>query len=303
MALTILTNQSASAPALSGTVGSLIALLDFCLVTTLGWTKPYSGTNLAAYKQPTGTNGMYLYVDDTVAQNARLSAYEAMTAINAGTGNFPTTTQVAGGGYLFKSATANSTARPWYFASDGKLFHLCVGTDGTTPASFASTVGFYSFGDFISYKSGDAFNTTVCMDTGASSNTSGFTSATSFTTTASGLYVARPHTQIGTSLNASRFTDAAGAGGNGSYLGNGAVPYPSPIDGGINIARIFIGDPASGRRGRLQGAWAWQHLASAINSGDTFNGAGDLTGRTFIFFKNANWPASIVLETSDTWST
>ena len=44
--MTTITNATSGAPTLSGTAGSLVAVLDFCLVTTLGWTKPFSGTNL-----------------------------------------------------------------------------------------------------------------------------------------------------------------------------------------------------------------------------------------------------------------
>ena len=303
MALTILTNQSASAPALSGTIGALIAVLDFCLVTTLGWTKPYSGANLAAYKQPVGSNGMYLYVDDTAAQNARVSAYEVMTSISAGTGNFPTTGQIAGGGYIYKSFTANSTARPWYFASDGKMFHLFIAQSGTTPAAFGNGVALYSFGDFVSYKSGDVFNTYTAVDTAATSGAAGNASSSAFNGATSGHYVARPHTQVGTSLNVSRFSDYSGQAGGTGYFGNGAVPYPNPIDGGINVARIFVGDPTVGRRGRIPGLWAWQHPSNLLNSGDTFNGAGDLAGRSFIFFQNSTVTSAMVLETSDTWST
>lgn len=54
MAITHLTNATPGAPTLTGAIGSLIALLDFCLVTALGWTKAQSGTNLATYISPTG---------------------------------------------------------------------------------------------------------------------------------------------------------------------------------------------------------------------------------------------------------
>mgnify|MGYP000538869411 CR=1 FL=1 len=62
MAITVLrynnNGTSAGAPALSGSAGSLITVLDFCLVTTLGWTKT-AGTNNGIYRAPTG-NRRYL---------------------------------------------------------------------------------------------------------------------------------------------------------------------------------------------------------------------------------------------------
>ena len=75
MALTIYRSSDAGAPSLTGAAGSLIALLDACLRTGYGtkagagWTKPFTGTNIAAFRQGAGGNGRYLRV-----WNARTSA-------------------------------------------------------------------------------------------------------------------------------------------------------------------------------------------------------------------------------------
>lgn len=313
MTTIIITNTSSGAPAFSGTAGATISLLDFCLVTTLGWTKPFTGTNLAAYKQPSGTNGFYLYVDDTQAQYARLRGYEAMTSISAGTGPFPTDTISSGGYYLRKSEAASSTARPWYFITDGKIFHLVVGTGSTTPAGWVAGYNYvYSFGDAVSAKAGDAFATVLVADINsppsASTQYPGWLqiSNASYSAISNGHTMPRSHTQIGGAIGLVKVGDPFGALGNAAW-GNGNMALPSPIGGGIELARAFVMEASIGRRARIQGAWCWQHSAALLNPGDTFSGASgsDLAGKTFIFFpQGASYAAgSIVLETSDTWNT
>jgi hypothetical protein len=301
MTITVITNQTASAPSLTGIAGSLIAVLDFCLVTTLGWTKPYSSTNLAAYKQPAGSNGFYLYVDDTGGQDARFRAYETMSSISSGTGPVPTDVQLSGGLHLYKSSAASSTTRPWYFISDGKMFYLVTSPAGTTPSTWGTANNAYAFGDFKSYKSGDAYNTLVVGDTSASATSSSIqfvNLSSAFNSLSGGSYMMRANTQIGTSTGFARFTDYAGGGGMSNL--QGTIPYPSPIDGGINLARLFIGEASAGRRGYMPGAWAWMHAVNQANALDTFSGAGDLAGRTFVYMPLGNSYA-FVLETSDTW--
>ena len=306
MTITVITNTSSGAPTLSGTVGSLIGLLDFCLVTTLGWTKPYTGTNLAAYKQPAGTNGFYLYVDDTQAQYARLRGYEVMTSISAGSGPFPTEAIQTGGFYLRKSEAASSTARPWYFVSDGKIFHLVISVNASSLV-WASPNFAYSFGDCLSLKSGDMFATVLIADTNsAPTNSSSYAGWTALNTTltgvANGHALARPHTQIGSAVAPAKVVDTIA--GNSGTFGHGSLAYPNPISGGIDLSRAFLAETA-GRRATVPGVWFWNHSAAALGSGDTFYGAAGslLAGRSFVFFPQGGFSTvgSVVLETSDTW--
>jgi hypothetical protein len=299
MAVTIIrrgfNGTTASAPSLSGTVGSLIGVLDFCLVTTLGWSKAYSGTNLAAYRAPTG-NRMYLYVDDSNAQNARVRGYEAMTDISSGTGPFPTDAQVNGGLYHYKSNAASSADRPWLLLSDGKLLHFISNNDASS-----AWVGF-SFGDFESYKSGDAYNVVVFGAHAASQVGFGLVGmTTSMSSAATGHYLARSYTQIGSSVAAGKFTDSARSN-NASSLGNGGSPYPAPVEGGLLMAPLWLNEQTIGARGRLPGLWAPLHQVPLAHA-DTFSGAGSLSGRTFEAVRLYSGGGQVFLETSDTWGT
>ena len=94
-------------------------------VAPAGWTKAFSGANLAAYKitPPEGT-GFYLRVDDTGTTVARVRGYETMSDVNTGTGPFPTTADFAGSGLWWsKSNTASAGTRPWRIAADDRGFY------------------------------------------------------------------------------------------------------------------------------------------------------------------------------------
>ncbi|MDD2610647.1 MAG: hypothetical protein PHX60_13355 [Giesbergeria sp.] len=99
-----------------------------------GWEKAFSGTNLAAFRSlAVESTRMFLRVDDTGTTNARVVGYESMSDINTGTGPFPTTTQISGGGWWPKANAANATARAWTVIADSKGGILHVHTATTNP--------------------------------------------------------------------------------------------------------------------------------------------------------------------------
>jgi hypothetical protein len=233
MTVRVYRSTDASAPVLTGQVGSLVALLDACLVNgygalaAAGWTKPLSTTNKGAYKQNlTGANnssGMYLYVDDTGpgaggAREARLCGFETMSAITpTGTGQFPTAAQSSiGVGTLVvrKSATADATARAWTLVANGQTIYLFTETgDQTLPLGVLSFV----FGDFKSYKTSDQY--AVCIISRQIENSTGGQfealqvlggpAGGTFTMNSKtfGHFIARSWTGIGGSVNCSKTTD------------------------------------------------------------------------------------------------
>jgi hypothetical protein len=305
MTITALSNQSPGAPSLTGVAGSLNTVLAYCLETVLGWTKATAG-NVTAYTQPAGSNGFSLRVSDAgsgAANYARVRAYESISDLSTPTGVNPTPTDalVSGGGYWMKSATADATARPWAFYSDGKLFYLVVGANGTTPSTWSTSTYVYVFGDARSLKAGDAFCTALGCDTAAASTNQLSVLSGSYSTTVAGHYLMRAYTETGTSIAVSKYADHAGMAGL-LVLGAGNLAYPAPISGGIEMSQLFLGE-TGGRRARLPGLWCSHHAASALNTLDTFSGATgtDLEGRSFVYYRGAS--GAFVFETSDTWST
>ena len=114
-----------------------------------GWAKPFTGTNLAAYRSAhPQSNGLYLRVNDASALAARVVGYETMTAISTGANTFPTNAQMSGGGYGNKAQSAHGRDIPWLLFSDGMVFHLCIlatAAETSDPTSAGSEI--YSFGD------------------------------------------------------------------------------------------------------------------------------------------------------------
>jgi hypothetical protein len=275
-----------------------------CKVAPVGWTKAYSGTNLAAYRMKSGTLQFYLRVDDSGSGDARVVGYEAMTAISTGTGLFPTAVQVSGGLYVYKSG--DSTNRPWRMWSDGKLFHWINITNQSTTWVLGNGSGI-SFGEFISYKPGDAYN--CCLQASGSAGNIGsgsyFNGSCSVGSSLTGFYVARSATQTGAAYQAPK--PCLAILNVGSYIGSNSYTcnYPDPVHGGANLGPVYVGnEPVTGSygvRGILQGIWGWGH-ADGYTFGDTFSGqtGSAIAGRKFEMATNyAN--ARICMETSDTW--
>jgi hypothetical protein len=262
MTVRIYRSSDASAPSLTGQVGSLVALFDACLVngygsqTAAGWTKALTATNKAAYKQnTTGANnssGMYMYVDDTgpgagAAREARVCGFETMSAITpTGTGQFPTSAQSAiGVGTLVirKSTTADATARNWTLIANGQTIYLFTEAgDNTAPlAAFA-----FFFGDFKSYKTSDQYAVMImARQTENSGGASGeafnvigdATTSMTLNSKSFGHFIARSWTGIGGSVNAAKVTDFGKIGRGLSGNWNGDIATTSNTNGGFTFGR------------------------------------------------------------------
>lgn len=131
-----------SAPVLSGGASALINLLTKCLVDgygdkdPAGWSKPYTGTNKAAFRNSVaaGGTGMYLRVADANNGYATVQAYASMSDIDTGADVAPATAQFASGLYWAKSVSSDSTARPWVLVADELTFWLII--QNGTPATY-----------------------------------------------------------------------------------------------------------------------------------------------------------------------
>lgn len=308
MTVRVYYSTDASAPVYSGSVGALIALLNACLVdgygakAAAGWTREFTGTNLAVYR-PSAGNRHYLWVDDTNATASRVRGFEAMTAVSTGTGPFPTDVQLSGGCYITKSNAASSAARGWVLAADEKRFWLVSAQAADTIAgSVAAGLGAF-FGDIISAKVGDAFHTLLIAGSGAPTSSAQLGSlVAAMTSSAPGHYMARSYTQAGTAITLGKHTDQLKANGT-TTIGAGGTTYPDPITGGIGIAPVFVHENiAALTRGVVPGAWCPTHSLPA-SPGDTFQGSGALAGKEFLLVdvSAGGNRGRMALEISDTW--
>jgi len=161
-----------NAPVHVGTAGSLVNLLEKCLVTgygdklPAGWTKDYANVEntIAAFRNnPATGTGFFCLVTDTVGITATVQGYESMTAIDVGVGPFHAS------GLSFSKAPA-ATPVKWMLIATDTVFYLFTyrGCTTTTELNFFTMVNgtdnsrlqSLMFGDFIP-ESASTFNCVV----------------------------------------------------------------------------------------------------------------------------------------------
>lgn len=252
-------------------------------VAPAGWTKAYSGKNLAAYLAPGG--GCYYRVDDTGTTSARIIGYKTMSDVNTGADPFPTNVQVSGGLYLVKSNTADATARAWgmVISNGGKMV---FGRVERTSVSAASSL--FNFGEFISRKSGDVYNWLIRCSTSATAsndvndNSLGGNSISG----QGGFFICRSYTQIGTAVQAFQVGDGLIAA---SIFGSAGFTFPNPVDGGLDMVDCRIMESTTLHRGwtGASGAYMPSHNKPLTHLA-TFDGSGTYAGRTFVAWNFGN---------------
>lgn len=314
MGVTVYRFDDAGAPTLSAAAGALISVLDACLVNgygakpAAGWTKAFSDTNRAAYRQGAGSTGCYLRVDATVARtNPLVRGYVTMSDINTGTYPFPTTVQ-SNAASMCVAQYVDVQAHPWLLAADSKRFYLWVGYNLTTASGLAGSTTYqqmHFFGDIESYKPGDQYHCTLVCSYGSSSSYCMFASvATPGTNLLDGHYTAGNAALTIMSAPIAKYIDVMGSGGI-VVIGTNR-PYPDAISGGLRLSRVFATNAGvaaqAGARGHFPGLWAPLHALPG-NCGDTFSGTGVLAGRTFMLLDAAGGitRGRVALELSDTW--
>lgn len=204
----------------------------------LGWVKQFTGTNKAIYKRSDVTaTSLMLRIDDTntapaTATDARSRMVESATDVDTFAGPTPTDAQVNGGQYINKGVN-NATAKQWSLVGDGKRFFLVTQHGSVVLPSVASAAHPMFFGDFVSLKAGDAYNCLLC---GSHTAFSGAAAATRLsgagnfaTPTVGPNFLARPYTQVGSSVG----VNLIGMADVMSGAGSSQPVYPSPIDSGL----------------------------------------------------------------------
>ena len=340
MTVTVYKSTDASAPVLRGVAGDLVALLDAILVNGYGskaaaaWSIAFTGTNKRAYKQPVGTNGRYLRVVDdgtTSAAYGRVQGYITMSDVDTGTNSFPNqVTQIAQPGlYCHKSATADTTARPWACYSNGAIFHLIIWTDQTSITALTPIPGTVTFGDYLAYNLADPYNTiliagTTTVATVSTTNNHQFCIAAQYVATNGaqpmvGHYVPQNWNGIGGAQLAIKMTNngllgfginlgvqGMGQGSSGGALTSvstlAGMQYPNPTDNGLYQERLWICLTTGVVLGELPGMWA-PLQPRPLTMGDTFAGQGVLSGKNFevVGLNLAATAGQVFMETSNTW--
>ena len=257
-------------------------------IATAGWEKPFSGTNLAAYRSTdvTGTRMFLRVADGTIT--ARVIGYESMSDVNTGVRAFPLETQQAYGGYIPKANAANATARAWTLIADSRGWWLHIHTATTSPGISGSVWG---FGDYDSLKSGDPFACALqcsMTDTSASSSTNQAAAEYAGLASVAGPFTARSFTGLGGSVQLdhaqeSHNTAAGVSGASGSAM---APTYPNGPNNGLILTRNLLVERGLALRGVSRGLLlAVQNCHAQFNWRDKVSGQGQYAGRTLMVVK------------------
>lgn len=259
-------------------------------VAPAGWTKAFSGTNIADYKitAPEGT-GFHLRVDDTGTTVARVRGYETMSDVNTGTGPFPTVAQWAGSGLWWsKSNAASAAARPWRINADDRgFFYFPRPTDTTYESQ-----GNY-FGDILSLKSNDPYACVLranTADRSATASTADDLAYADSSRTYDGLYIARAANALG---GAAQIYSApvldSGAGATVNHVtGSVGYTYPAPVDNGLMLTPVIL-HGSLGFRGYLPGIrYSPQVVNASFGTGDVVAGSGDMAGKKVMAVRLGN---------------
>jgi hypothetical protein len=255
-------------------------------IAPAGWAKPFSGTNLAAYRSTdvTGTR-MFLRVDDTNVYNGRVKGYESMSDLDTGTGPFPSGDP---GWWPKASSSLPTNARAWTVVADSTRIWLHTHASPYNPGSSGAIWG---FGDFDSFKSSDPF---ACELTCALSDITGGYGPSNLSAefvaleNVAGPYVARSYTGIGGAVFADHageayFTRNVLSGAGGSEI---TPKYPNGADNGLILSRKLIVERGATLRGVSRGLYVTpQNCHSAFAWRNKIDGMGGMAGRKLMAVK------------------
>ena len=324
---------------LNGTTGSLISILNACLVNGYtgkpgaGWTKPLpdSASVYACYQQPTGS-GDILFINDNapnVANEAQTTGWEtissvcpagasAATNVGLGLGQFPLPAQSLTYGSVVwrKSNTADSVKRYWIVAADSSSMYMWVQT-GDSGANYMHTM----FGDCYSLAGeADKWN---CAIVGRYGQNSAATTGVDLTdtiivsyndynspstsTAMAGHFIARSAFGMGTSINFNRKGDCIlpsyAISGNPTYI-NGVLQTPNGPDNSLYMCPLYIAEPITlSLRGRFRGLYQVGHPYSSFLDGQLIPGGGQYAGKTFVIIRQSANNSFWALEVSNTVET
>lgn len=261
-------------------------------LAALGWSKEFSGTNLAAYKSSNvAATACRLRVDDTGTQSARVVGYESMTDVNTGTGPFPSAAQVSGGAYWWKSDAASSATRSWLMAGDDRAFILWVGWS-TNAAGYSLTT---FFGDFVSKKSPDAFGCMLNGEITTPTNAIRTADLQYSNNAATGVWIPRSYAAIGSAVAATKSAYMnPSQGPNGTSGAVSGISFPNLSDNGIYLVPMYVTETSS-LRGTIPGIYycPMTGVAGVFSQRERVTGITGLSGKALRVLNNSGGPAFV----------
>lgn len=305
----IFNSNDVSAPVLTGTSGSLVAVLSASLVEgygntpSAGWSLEYTSSdgNGAAFRPPSGSR-FYLTVDDTAPSaaktgEARIAGFETLTTWNTGLMRFPPEGSIL---RARKSSTTDTTARPWTIFADSYTMYMFI-YSGDTTTHYA-----WMFGDIYSLQGeSDVYR---CMIMGGNNENSATEYADYFTpigTQTGGHWLARRYPGISGSIASGKMGDSARGFTTALNYMYGFLMYPNGTDKSIHISPIWVheGSVSYCLRGKMRGMWYPCHAADYFPNGHIIEGMGETVGRKFMTMNRGFNSGIFLMEISPTVET
>lgn len=249
-----------------------------------GWSKPFTGTNLAAYRsQDLLSPKHYLRVRDNYGKYATVTGYEAMTAISTGTGRFSRSASLDHNGSTWhKSSQANATAVPYLVAADSRAIIVAI-AEGVPDSESYSASGIFGFGDCLPLAvSGDAWCTFLASVAYDTTVTSEGTLGVTFAAGASYGGIVMPRNADGTGgVQAVGALASSGAYATISGADSAFGPAPSSVTGEVMCSRVRLCLADKTSRALAPGVlYIPQTIAAGLLlPGDVQPGAGEFAGR------------------------
>lgn len=267
-------------------------------VTTLGWTRPFTGSaNVAVYRQgPKPARLSYhLRVNDGLADasEARVRGYETMSDPDTGTNPFPSDDWYPNYAIWRKSATADSTPRTYYVFADGRSLILFT---HTTEYGGDYRLLYY-FGDLVSFKTGDTY---ACFLIGGLVDGQMWGTGREgamLTSSVEGHIIARSYDGVATSVQCSKHWDFAKVDHCGNVImGSTDAPllWPNPVDNRVWLSPVWVTEQDADfswrlLRGYMRGLWAPCHNVPPADFGKLVWGVGQLANRRFLLVGPLVW--------------
>jgi hypothetical protein len=257
----------------------------------LGFTKPFSGTSLAAYKSSDPASaGFCLRIDDTATTFARVVGYESMSDINTGVGAFPTAAQMAGGGYWAKSVNANSTPVAWSLHGDGRIFYLTVLAAYSSGSTFQIGTT-RCFGDPIAFRPGGDPYSCVLNYSNTSTPTNMVSGGVGTGADATVSACPRDYHALGSATVANIFSFSSAGGATISGITDSMGAFPSVVDGGLWLAETYLAVAGVNTpRAKMPGFYRTPQpgVWNALKMNDRTPGSGLVVGRNLMAVTTSN---------------
>jgi hypothetical protein len=271
-----------------------------------GFTEAFPGTNKAAFRQgvgPVGSTQAYLRVDDSgpgagTHKEGRIRGFGAMTDVDTGTDPFPSVAQAANGSFYRKSTTADATARAWKCWATHRSFIMLIATGDT-----ANTYYPIVFGDAFSFTPSDPYRQLLLARSAENVATADTIDQlqSDISTLQAGNHIMRSDTGLGSSVNIGKHGNKAWNGVSATMAGvhtpAGATNRPGA---NIPLYPIHIHHD-SYIRGTIPFLYCTSVRVDAVADGNTIDGIGDMTGKTFEIVKSTPTASGIMIVLTSDW--